>query len=134
MDAPKDRKFITGDAPVVSVAHLENGRVQLGVNYAHPTFQVHFALSPDVCLFITKVRVTGRAEASAQDMDELNRLTAFMANRFVFFKEDSAIVRKQCEDSRFTYNAPKINPEELAARIDWQKKHGKDVPFPEPVG
>ncbi|MGA2137742.1 MAG: DUF4238 domain-containing protein [Verrucomicrobiia bacterium] len=124
VDAPHGNFFITCDAPAVSVAFIEPGVVQYGVNLVSPGFEVIFPLCPTVCLWLRKVKGQKRFRCDSKRVDDFNYRTAFMAERYIFSHQDSYKVRALLRQTAKTRLQPKINRTDLYRRMDTKARLG----------
>jgi hypothetical protein len=90
LEAPNESRFITGDSPVVFFhPHYELIR-PLGVSPFHKEVEITFPLSPTtMLLLINEVKEIGSVLRQGQ-VDEYNRRTVVMADRFVYSSESLA--------------------------------------------
>lgn len=76
--------FITSDCPVVAFAPMDNGQVIFNAYWYSPHLEISLPLSPNVCLYMRRrPQPIGRA-VSERFVKEINRRTAYTAERFVF--------------------------------------------------
>ena len=111
-DAPSGSVFVTGDSPVASVAFTEDGYAQFGANLVSPRFEISFPITPTVALYLTRKSRQKRWRCNGGFVKDLNRRTAYMAERFVFSRHRSSSVAALVNEASFTRTTPKIDKEE----------------------
>lgn len=120
-DAPKDSFFVVGDSPLIVLAPMGPGRVIFGGGFALPQVQIHFPISPKRCLFLTHGNNPPHIKLSKGAVDEVNRRSIAMSERFVFAPYRSNNIQKLVE--KFTSAGKKIDRTRLAQKIDeWEIK------------
>lgn len=88
LKASTDSVFITGDSPVC-IFHPHYERIKpLGVSPRHPEAELTIPLSPTTLLLLINEDRDIRRELGAQDVEEYNRRTIVMADRYVYSSKD----------------------------------------------
>lgn len=117
VDGPSGAAFLTGDSPVTSIAIHDDGRAQFGANFVNPRFEVSFPISPSVSLYLTKQKRQARYRCGPDLVHELNRRTAYMAERFVYSRFKSRRTVELVRNAAgWTWGRPKVDAHE-ARRI-----------------
>lgn len=122
--APREHFFITSDAPVTVFTPLPNNQAIFGGGLGLPTVQLTFPLSPRVCLHMDKNRLGQIERADANYVNEINRRSIYMAERFVISPFRSNRIKSMVEKYSVTYKTPKIDAEEIK---DMLRKKGLDL-------
>ncbi|MBU1125945.1 MAG: DUF4238 domain-containing protein [Candidatus Omnitrophica bacterium] len=122
--ATKEHFFITSDAPVTIFTPLPNNQVIFGGGLGLPTVQLTFPLSPKICLHLDRNPLGPVDRVDACYINEINRRSVYMAERFVISPYCSNRIKKFVERYSATYKAPKINAEEIKSML---KKRGLDL-------
>jgi hypothetical protein len=76
--------FITSDCPVVAFAPIGNQKVIFNAFWYSPKLEVSVPLSPNVCLYLCRKHQPPNRAVSEAFVKEINRRTAFTAERFVY--------------------------------------------------
>ncbi len=118
IDAPRGAAFLSGDSPVTSIAIHEDGTAQFGANFVHQRFEVSFPLSPYVAPYLTKRPRQARYRCGNGLVRELNRRTAYMAERFIYSRfRDKNTTKLVGEAALWTRNRPKVDAQEASQLI-----------------
>jgi hypothetical protein len=76
--------FVTSDCPVVAFAPVGDGKVVFNAYWYSPGLEVSFPVSPRVCLFMRRRPQQVSRAVSEVFVKEINRRTAYAAERFVY--------------------------------------------------
>lgn len=109
LDAPSGSFFITGDCPLTVFTPVRAGRVMFGAGLRRPEAEVTFPLSPTVCLFLDYAGTNRRRRIRADLVREINRRTAFSAERFVFSTYATERVRQYVVNGARSVGLPKVD-------------------------
>jgi hypothetical protein len=107
MRATESMNFITSDCPVCPCV-IEERRAKFGSLFDHPRVEVTFPLSPQVCLVLSRKESFLGALSDGIALREVNRRTAFMAERFVYARQRSKGVQDLVSHFSYTRRSPKI--------------------------
>ncbi len=105
--------FITSDAPVCKFLKTGEGRGLFGGGLGHPAAQVTFPLSPEACLLLDWTHRQHRIRVGRQFVDEVNRRTAFHAERWVIPSHRSTAMASLVTESSKTRTMPKIDRDRI---------------------
>ena len=112
-DAPSGRFFITSDTPLNVFMPHEGGTASFGGGLGEPAVEVRFPVSPTVCLALDRRHTAGRRRVGRKFVDETNRRTAWMAERFVVSPFKTRLVSQLVEQSSGTRETPRIDTKSL---------------------
>lgn len=127
LDAPDDEFFVTSDAPLVSFAPTTDGHVVFGANLVSEELEISFPISPSVCLYLHPGRGHQRWTATGAVVKELNRRTAFMAERFIYSHLRSSRVEALREKFSYTLQQAKIDAQSAAAEYRKAIRKARDA-------
>lgn len=111
--APHDSFFITCDSPLVCFVPDKNGMATLGGGFGLPNAEVTFPLSPDKCLYLDRKHTQSYRAVSKKMVREINRRTAWIAERFIISKIKTNYVKRILEASSVTIKMPKMDKKKL---------------------
>jgi len=111
--APHDSFFITCDSPLVCFVLEKKGMATLGGGFGMPNAEVTFPLSPDKCLYLDRKHTQPYRAVSKKMVREINRRTAWIAERFIISKIKTNYVKRILETSSFTIKMPKMDKKKL---------------------
>lgn len=103
-----DKEFITCDSPMVVYEQCSNGKAMFGGGLSRPGVQVSFPIGRKKCLLLSGV---GDITVG---VDELNRRSAFMADRYIIASTLSERVRTLVNEARITVGKKKVDPNEFS--------------------
>jgi Protein of unknown function (DUF4238) len=116
-DAPSDAFFITGDCPLTSFVPV-GSKAMFGGGLALPAVELTFPLSPTVCLMLDrKGRHALRRRTGADFVYEINRRTAFAAERYVISSYATKRVAEWVQRGARSIGHPKTDKRVLARRL-----------------
>ena len=130
VSSPSNEFFITSDCPVAVVHFPEPGKAGFGGGIAHPTAEVCFPLSPEVCLNMNYRNGQRHRKASARTVTEYNRYQAAVADRFVLSPMQTQDIQRMVQRFAHTRAQPKVDREMLIDRFNasWRKTRRKAEP------
>jgi len=111
--APRDSFFITCDSPLVCFVLDKNGMATFGGGFGLPNAEVTFPLSPDECLYLDRKQTNAYRAISKKIVKEINRRTAWMAERFIISMIRTNCVKRIVEESSVTIKEPKMDKKKL---------------------
>ncbi len=111
--APHDSFFITCDSPLVCFVLEKNGMATLGGGFGLPNAEVTFPLSPDKCLYLDRKHTQSYRDVCKKMVREINRRTAWIAERFIISKIKTNYVKRILETSSVTIKMPKMDKKKL---------------------
>lgn len=85
--------FVTIDCPVVTFAPVGNQQVIFNAYLYSPDLEISLPLSPNVCLYMRHRQQPTTRAVSKTFVKEINRRTAFAAERFIFSSIQSKYLR-----------------------------------------
>ncbi len=109
--------LITSDAPL-TIFSRRGSRAAFGGGLALPDTEVTFPISPSVCLLLDRSRNLRRRRVSEKLAREINRRTAFGAERFVIANIRSKAIDRLVQEAARTRSTPKLDPEVIRQRRD----------------
>jgi len=128
--APSQSFFITSDTPLNIFAPTGEDSAIFGGGLRLPGAEVSLPLSPDVCLLLTWSHTQRRRRVKKNTVSELNRRTAFMAERFIISPLKTKQIEELVLESAKTRGMPKIDSEELIERYLARKERKGTVKPP----
>ena len=114
--APSQSFFITSDTPLNVFAPTGEDTAIFGGGLRRPGAEVALPLSPDVCLLLTWRHTQKRRRVKKNTVSEINRRTAFMAERFVISPLNTKQVGELVRKTAKTREMPKIDQEDVIKR------------------
>jgi hypothetical protein len=84
-----------------------------GGGFGLPNAEVTFPLSPDKCLYLDRKNTSAYRAVSKKIVKEINRRTAWMADRFIISMIRTNYVNRIVEKSSVTIKKPKMDKKEL---------------------
>jgi hypothetical protein len=111
--APTGSFFITCDAPVSPFVRGKDGHAAIGGGFGIPSVEVTLPLSPTHCLLLDRKHNAGRMRVGKAFVDEVNRRTAYSAERFVISPYDTKQARALVDEFKWTVGASKVERAEL---------------------
>lgn len=118
--APQNTFFITSDAPVVIFLLDDEGWAGFGQGLALPEVEVTFPLSPTKCLYLRKRSIQKYWPMKRNNLSEVNRRTAYNAERFIISPRQTKEVSGIVSESSITHGRPKVDRRELLKR--WESE------------
>jgi len=115
--APTGAFFITGDAPLCVFVPTRPGHAMFGGGMALPGVEITFPISPSLCLLVTWRARQRRMRVDGEFVDERNRRTAHMAERFVISPYRTRRIAEVVQEARVTLDKPKLNAEYVAQAV-----------------
>ncbi len=109
---PFSGRFMTCDAPV-NVFFYENGKAAFGGGLSRKDVEVNLPLSPYVCLSLNRKGIEKVRKADAYFVMEVNKRTAYQADRFVYSSANSRRVARFVEEGSATTKLPRIDVEAI---------------------
>jgi hypothetical protein len=135
-DAPSGEFFITGDCPMAVFVPITGRKAMFGGGLALPAVEVTFPLSPAVCLLLDRKGGALRRRVGAQFVREVNRRTAYVAERFVISTYQTKRVAECVRAGAVSVGRPKTDKgvliRRLRARITSERRATGQAPPPEP--
>lgn len=122
--APTGWSFITSDSPV-TVRFRKEGGVAFGGGFGHPTAQIIFPISPQVCLYLSRNFRYKAFNVNSTFVKNANRRTAINAERFVFSSLLSDGIEKLVKKYAFTRLQPRLDKDEMIANMRNRAKNLK---------
>jgi len=124
---PYNGRFFTCDAPV-NVFFYQDGKAGFGGGLGRPDVEVNVPLSPYVCLSINRKRNEKVRKASASFTREINRRTAYQAERYIYSSVNTKRVAHAVEEGSVTTKWPRVDVEEVKdrARRRFKTKRSKN--------
>lgn len=89
--------FVTSDCPVVAFAPIGNQQVIFNAYWYSPELEVTLPLSPNVCLYMRRRQQPFWRTVSESFVKDINRRTAFAAERFVYSSIRAKYLRELIE-------------------------------------
>jgi hypothetical protein len=123
--------FITSDCPVVSFAPTGTGQVVFNAYWYSPDLEVSFPISPHVCMFLRRKPQQVNRAVSNDFVREINRRTAFVAERFVYSSLSCAYLDRLVSWAEKRRPASWVDVDE-ARRLAY--RHAAEWPGPLPPG
>jgi len=111
--APHESFFITCDSPLVCFVLDKNGMATFGGGFGMPNAEVTFPLSPDKCLCLDRKHTQSYRAVSKKMVREINRRTAWIAERFIISKIKTNYVKGILKASSVTIKMPKMDKKKL---------------------
>ena len=105
--------FVTSDVPTNIFVPHEGGTATLGGGLSLPNSEVTFPLSPKACLFISKKYIKKCERVDSIFVEETNRRTIYIAERFVISPYKSNRIERVVEEFASTYGKLRMDPEFL---------------------
>lgn len=115
--SPEGSSFVTSDAPL-TILSRRGPLARFGGGLALPTTEVTFPISPRVCLLLDRRRIQSRRRVSRTVVSDINRRTAFNAERFVIAHLRSKAIERLVQEAARTRSLPKLDPQVLRHQID----------------
>jgi len=112
-DAPSDAFFIIGDCPL-NVFVPVGSKAIFGGGLARETVEVTFPLSPLACLRLDRKRGPSRRRVGKAFVHDINRRTAFTAERFVISTHATRRVAEWVRTGAITVGRPKTDSNALS--------------------
>jgi len=120
-DAVDESFFVVGDSPLVVFAPTGTSTAIFGGGFALPQVQIHFPISPKRCLYLTHTDFPAHERLSKSMVEEVNRRSIAMSERFVFSPYRSNRIQKLVE--KFTGPGIKVDRTRLAQKLaEWETK------------
>jgi hypothetical protein len=114
--APDGVHFITCDSPVV-VRFRKGDGVGFGGGFGHPTAEVTFPISPNVCIGLTRYNKYKALFVDSEFVKKVNRRMALNAERYVFSHELKKGIESLVKKNSFTRQLPRVDKEEILANL-----------------
>jgi hypothetical protein len=113
-----DRFFITSDHPVNSMARVGESEAIFGGGFGLENVQVAFPVTPKICLVMDRQFEVGElVSASITFVEEINKRTMHVAERFIISTYDSHRLKKEMQRYRSTIDLPKMDAAVLKERL-----------------
>ena len=119
--------LVTSDAPVVVFVPHGQSQALFGAGIGLPEAQVTFAISPRVCLFLDRGPINDRGAVELPPINEVNKRAILNAERFVISPKKDAAIADLVKRFSTTRGKPKIDPEQIHHRIDWDSMRHPEV-------
>ncbi len=113
----REHFFVTCDAPVNILVPVAKNKVIFGSGFALPRAEVSFPISPRLCLRATRKPMTRFEYVNGDFVDEINKRSIFMAERFVVSPFKSNRIGKMVAEHSKSYSQPKVNREIFKERF-----------------
>jgi hypothetical protein len=111
--APSGSYFICSDMPLVSFVLDNDGRAMFGGGLSLPSVQVTFPISPEKCLYLDRKQSQRYRAASKAFVREINRRTAWAAERFIISTNKTKYVQELCTWASRSIELPKLDKDEI---------------------
>lgn len=111
------RFFVTNDTPLNVFVQTEKGRAIFGGGFGLPNVEIAFPLSPKLCLWLDKRKGPRYRIMGADFVEEVNRRTIHMAERFVISPYKSNRIQRVVREFAAHYGKPKIDVEVIKERF-----------------
>ena len=111
--APSNTYFITSDYPLVCFVLNDDGSAKFGGGFGLPNAEVTFPLSPTKCLYLDRKHRHRYKAISKTNLQEINKRTAWAAERFIISHIRSKYVRRLNEWSSESRKLPIIDKKQL---------------------
>jgi hypothetical protein len=116
--APEHYQFITSDCPVVVFMPDGSGKATFGAGFGMSQTEVTFHISPSACIWLRYGQDERRWTCGRDVASELNRRTAYSAERYVFTDRQSEQTQELVAGFTSTYGQPKLDRQELDKLLD----------------
>ena len=116
--APEGRNFLTSDSPLCISVRDKDGRMAFGGGLVKPTVEVAIPISPSSMLVLNWHRNQRSATVGEHFVNEMNRRTAWSAQRYVISTRRSRTTAALVREASVTRNLPKMHPEDLKRRVE----------------
>lgn len=93
-EAPRGFQFLTGDMPLVCFVPSPDGTALFGAGSGLRAVEVTFPISPEKCLFLSRGIERGHCQIHKNYVMELNRRTAWAAERFIIARDNERFVAR----------------------------------------
>lgn len=111
--APSNMYFITSDCPLVCFVLNDDGSAQFGGGFRLPNAEVTFPLSPTKCLYLDRRHKHQYRAISKSFLKEINKRTAWAAERFIISHTKNKYVRRLNEWSSESTKLPIMDQKKL---------------------
>ncbi len=111
--APSNMYFITSDCPVVCFVLDDDGSAKFGGGFKLPNAEVTFPLSPTKCLHLDRRHTHQYRAISEVFVKEINKRTAWAAERFIISHARSKYVQRLNEWSSESRKLPIMDQKQL---------------------
>lgn len=115
--APSNSHFICSDSPLVCFVLDGDGRAAFGGGYSLPSVEVTFPISPERCLYLNRKPTQKYRAVSQEFVKEINRRTAWAAERFIIATDKTDQIKNICEWASQSTELPKIDKNEVIRRF-----------------
>jgi len=116
--APSNSYFICSDSPLVCFVLDRDGKAAFGGGYSLPAIEVTFPISPERCLYLNRKRTQQYRAVSQDFVKEINRRTAWAAERFIIATYTTEQIKNICEWASRSTDLPKIDKNEVIRRSE----------------
>jgi len=110
------RFFVIGDAPMVVFAQTDKHKAIFGAGFGLPNVEIAFPLSPKLCLWMDKRKSARYRIVGADFVEEVNRRSIHMAERFVISPYKSNRIQNVVKEFAAHYGKPKIDAKAIKER------------------
>lgn len=107
--APSDCYFVTSDAPLVPFVLDNDGRALIGAGFGLDNVEVSLPISPFLCLYMSRKRMQGHRAVNNKFVMEINRRTAWNAERLIISHIKTKHVRELSSWASKSLSIPKID-------------------------
>lgn len=129
LNATRGDRFITCDAPLVVFTPLPDGEASFGGGLGLATTEIHFPISPKRCLFMLRRNRPLADLLGPNPVAELNRRTAYMAERFVMSSQNTRTIGELVSEASCTRGLQKLEPGFAdAITSDYKDGENNDIP------
>jgi hypothetical protein len=118
--SPSKINFITSDCPFVSFVLDDKGNALFGSGIKLQNVQITFPISPKKCLYIDRKNKKRYRAVNKKVVKEINKRTAWTAERFLISHIRMKSVQKLCDWSSSTLNQKKIDKNQLKKEFEKQ--------------
>ena len=116
--APSSSYFICSDSPLVCFVLDSDGKAAFGGGYSLPAVEVTFPISPERCLYLNRKRTQQYRAVSQDFVKEINKRTAWAAERFIIATYKTEQIKTLCEWASRSTDFPKIDKNEVIRRSE----------------
>ena len=88
-----------------------------GGGFGHPTAEVTFPISPNVCIGLTRYNKYKALSVDSEFVKKVNRRMALNAERYVFSHELKKGIESLVKKNSFTRQLPRVDKEEILANL-----------------
>jgi Protein of unknown function (DUF4238) len=114
--AARGSTFITSDGPFTAFSR-RGDKALVGAGFGLPNAEVSFPVSPEVCLLLRRGVGDGRMVVGKKFVAEINKRTAFHAQRIVIARYASQATARLVRRASITLNRPRIDKQYMIDRF-----------------